>query len=176
MRPLIAVLATIVITAPVAGQSSPASITTPRQALGFNIGDDYRLATYTQLQGYWERLARESDRMVLDTIGRSAEGRVQLMAIITAPENHRQLARYRDIAGRLARSLDTTEAAARALAVDGKAVVWIDGGLHATEVLGAHQLMELVYQMVSGNDAETRRMLNDVILLAVHANPDGMEL
>src|SRR5207237_4425604 len=65
---------------------------------------------------------------------------------------------------------------ARALARDGKAVVWIDGGLHATEVLGAHQLMELVYQMVSRDDPETRRILDDVILLAVHANPDGMEL
>ncbi|HJS43951.1 MAG TPA: M14 family metallopeptidase, partial [Gemmatimonadales bacterium] len=176
MRPLFAVLATILITAPVAGQSSSASITTPRQALGFSIGDDYRLATYTQLQAYWERMARESPRMVLDTIGRTAEGRVQLMAIITAPENHRALARYRDIARQLARAEGVPEADARTLAAEGKAVVWIDGGLHATEVLGAHQLMELVYQMVSANDAETQRILRDVILLAVHANPDGMEL
>jgi len=51
-----------------------------------------------------------------------------------------------------------------------------DGGLHATEVVGAHQLMEIVYQMVSRDDRETLRFLDDVILLAVHANPDGMEL
>src|SRR5262247_2149805 len=176
MRPFIAVLAPILIAAPVVGQSPAPTITTPRQALGFNIGDDYRLATYTQLQAYWERLAQESPRMVLDTIGRTAEGRVQLMAIITAPENHRALARYRDIARRLARADSVTEAEARALAAEGKAVVWIDGGLHATEVLGAHQLMELVYQMVSGDDPETQRILRDVILLAVQANPDGMEL
>jgi Zinc carboxypeptidase len=181
MRALSAVLAAVLVAnsvpaRPAAGQSSSTRPTTPREALGFNIGDDYRLATYTQLQSYWERLARESDRMALDTIGHTAEGRVQLMAIITAPENQRQLARYREIAGRLARGLDTTEAAARALAADGKAVVWVDGGLHATEVLGAHQLMELVYQMVSGDDPETQRILRDVILLAVHANPDGMEL
>ena len=62
---------------------------------------------------------------------------------------------------------------ARALASEGKAVVWIDGGLHATEVLGSQQLIEMVYQMVSRNDAETLRFLNDVILLCVHANPDG---
>jgi hypothetical protein len=176
MRALIALLATIVMTAPAVGQSAPTSITPPREALGFNIGDDYRLATYTQLQAYWERLAGQSPRMVLDTIGRTAEGRVQLMAIITAPENHRQLARYRDIARRLARAEGLTENEARALAAEGKAVVWIDGGLHATEVLGAHQLMELVYQMVSGDDPETQRILRDVIVLAVHANPDGMEL
>src|SRR3989442_1250460 len=73
-------------------------------------------------------------------------------------------------------ALGLTGGQAHALAAEGKAVVWIDGGLHATEVLGAAQLMELVYQMVSRNDPETRRFLNDVILLAVHANPDGMEL
>ncbi|HEU5262211.1 MAG TPA: M14 metallopeptidase family protein, partial [Gemmatimonadales bacterium] len=151
-------------------------VTTPREALGFEIGADYRLATYTQLEAYWRTLARESPRIVLREIGKTAEQRPQLMAIITAQENHRRLARYQDIARRLALAERLTDAQARALAAEGKAVVWIDGGLHATEVLGAHQLMELVHQMVSGNDAETRRILNDVILLAVHANPDGMEL
>ncbi|HUQ21059.1 MAG TPA: M14 family metallopeptidase, partial [Gemmatimonadaceae bacterium] len=55
-------------------------------------------------------------------------------------------------------------------------VVWIDGGLHASEVLGAQQLVEWVYEMVSRNDDETQRFLRDVILLAVPANPDGMDL
>src|SRR5213595_3737640 len=151
-------------------------VTTPREALGFDIGADYHLATYTQLEAYWHTLARQSPRMVLREIGKTAEGRPQLMAIITAPENHKRIARYQEIARRLAHAEGLTDEQAHALAAEGKAVVWIDGGLHATEVLGAHQLMELVYQMVSRDDPETRRFLNDVILLAVHANPDGMEL
>ncbi|MFQ6109656.1 MAG: M14 family metallopeptidase, partial [Candidatus Aminicenantales bacterium] len=61
-------------------------------------------------------------------------------------------------------------------ASEGRAVVWIDGGLHATEVLGSQQLIELVYEMVSRNDPETLRILEDVILLAVCSNPDGLEL
>ncbi|PYP26082.1 MAG: peptidase [Gemmatimonadetes bacterium] len=151
-------------------------VTTPRQALGFDVGADYHLATYTQLEAYWRTLARESPRMVLREIGKTAEGRPQLMAIITAPANHKRLARYEDIARRLALAQGLTDEQAHALAREGKAAVWIDGGLHATEVLGAHQLLELVYQMVSRDDPETRRILDDVILLAVHANPDGMEL
>ena len=55
-------------------------------------------------------------------------------------------------------------------------MVWIDGGLHATEVVGAHQLLETVYQLVSRNDEETTRILRDVIVVAVHANPDGMQM
>ncbi len=164
----------------VASVSPPAvaqgRITTPREHFGANIGDDYFLATYTQLMAYWPKLDAESDRMVLQEIGRSAEGRPQLMAIITSPENQRSLARYKEISRRLALAEGLTDEQARALAQEGKAVVWIDGGLHGTEVLGAHQLIEMVYQMVSRTDPETLRFLNDVVMLAVHANPDGMEL
>ena len=151
-------------------------ITTPKEALGFDIGDDYYLANYTQLSAWWQKLATESDRMKLVEIGKTEEGRPQYMAIITSPENQKKLAHYKEIARKLALAEGLTDEEAHALAREGKAVVWIDGGLHASEVLGAAQLMELVYEMVTHNDPETLRILNDVILLAVHANPDGMEL
>ena len=77
------------------------------------------------------------------------------MAIITSPENHKKLERYKEISRRLALAEGLTDEQARALAKEGKAVVWIDGGLHATEVLGAQQLIETVYQLVSRTDAET---------------------
>ena len=47
---------------------------------------------------------------------------------------------------------------------------------HASEVLGAQQLAEMVWQMVSRTDDETMRMLGDDIILFVHANPDGNDL
>lgn len=151
-------------------------ITTSQEALGFDIGDDYRLANYTQLTAWWQKLATESDRMKLVEIGKTEEGRPQWMAILTSPENFKHLDRYKEIARKLALAEGLSDEQARSLAHEGKAVVWIDGGLHASEVLGAHQLMQLVYEMVSRNDPETQRILNDVIILATHANPDGMEL
>ncbi|MEE8376778.1 MAG: M14 metallopeptidase family protein [Candidatus Aminicenantaceae bacterium] len=152
------------------------NVTEPKAQIGFNIGDDYTLITYTQLTKYWKTLDKESPRMKLVEIGRTAEDRPQWMAIITSPENHKKLDRYKDISARLALAKGLNDEDARKLAVEGKAVVWIDGGLHATEVVGSHQLMEIVYQMVSRDDRETMRFLDDVIILAVHANPDGMEL
>ena len=157
-------------------QSTAGPITTPRQQFGASIGDDYFLATYTQLEEYWKKLDRESDRMQLVDIGRTEEGRVQWMAIISAPENLKQLDRYKDVSRRLSLAEGLTDDQARTLASEGKAVVWIDGGLHANEVLGAQQLIETVYQLVSRSDVETLRFLRDVIVLAVHANPDGHEL
>lgn len=151
-------------------------VTEPKTQIGFNIGDDYTLITYTQLTKYWKTLDKESPRMKLVEIGRTAEDRPQWMAIITSPENHKKLDFYKDISARLALAKGLDDDEARKLAIEGKAVVWIDGGLHATEVVGSHQLMEIVYQMVSRDDRETMRFLDDVIILAVHANPDGMEL
>jgi hypothetical protein len=153
-----------------------AKITSPKEFFGHNIGDDYWLATYDQFIDYWKKIDAESDRMQVLEIGKSAEGRPQLMAIVTSPENFKKLARYKEIAQKLAHAEGLTESDARALAKEGKAVVWIDGGLHATEVLGAAQLMETSYQLVTRNDDETRRILDDDIILLVHANPDGMQL
>ena len=156
-------------------QSAP-QITTPQEALGFNLGDDYMVANYTQLEAYWKKLASESDRMKLVSIGKTEEGRDQWMAIISSPENIRNLDKYKQIARRLALSEGVSEDQAHQLAAEGKAVVWIDGGLHASESVGSQQLMEMVYQMVSRTDPETMRLLNDDITLCVQANPDGQEL
>ncbi len=150
--------------------------TSPEEHFGFPIGTDYELLNYEQLTAYWRLLADQSDRMTLSSIGKTEEGRDQWMATITSPSNRPRLDRYKEIARSLALAKGANEDEARALAREGKAVVWIDGGLHATEVLGIHQLMELVWQMVSREDAETLRFLDDVILLATHANPDGHDL
>jgi hypothetical protein len=160
-----------------------ANITTPKQAFGFNVGDDYQLANYVQLEKYWKQLASESDRMKLVDIGKTAEGRTQWMAVITSPENLKRLDHFRDISHELATARGLTpehkvltDEQAHALAAEGKAVVWIDGGLHATEVSGAQQILELVYEMNAKTDPETMRFLKDDIILAVFCNPDGMDL
>ena len=151
-------------------------ITSPRAQFGHDIGDDYFLANYSQMIDYWQKLDRESNRMKMVRIGTTAEGRPIWMAIITSPENHAKLARYQEISRRLALAENLTDAQAHSLASEGKAVVWIDGGLHATEVLGAQQLIQTVYELVSKTDPETIRFLRDDIILAVPANPDGQEL
>src|SRR3954464_6327106 len=124
---------------PAAPLRAQTHITTPKEEFGANFGDDYFLANYKQIAAYWHKLDRQSDRIVVQEIGKTAEGRSQLMAIVTSPENHKKLARYKEISARLAHAEGLTDAQARALAKEGKAVVWIDGGLHATEVLGAQQ-------------------------------------
>ena len=137
------------------GQTIPA----PKDHFGFDIGDDYQLANFTQTEAYFKKLAEASDRVELTSIGLTEEGRNQYMLIISSPANLKNLAKYKDISQKLARAEGLTPEQAKALAADGKAVVWIDGGLHATEVVGIHQLIETAYQLASRKDPETNRIL-----------------
>src|SRR6476646_12018580 len=95
------VLATAV--AAPAAQPQAARITTPAEQFGGpTFGDDYFLANYQQISAYWKKLATESNRIVVQSIGKTANGRDHLMAIVTSPENHKNLAKYKDISRRLA--------------------------------------------------------------------------
>ncbi|HVN57479.1 MAG TPA: M14 metallopeptidase family protein [Bacteroidales bacterium] len=155
--------------------SQEKKIPSPKEHFGFNIGDDYMLATYTQTEAYFRMLA-SSPRVRLEDIGMTEEGRHQYMLIISSPGNIISLEKYRAISEKLARAENITDDEAKRLSEEGKAVVWIDGGLHATEVVGTHQLIEMAWQLVSRDDRETMEILDKVIVLLTHANPDGQEL
>jgi hypothetical protein len=169
-------LCTALLLAVASSGAAQGRLTTPREQFGHDIGADYVLPNYQQLTAYWQKLAGQSDRMRLVEIGKSAEGRPQWMAVVSSPANLARLDRLRGISEQMARGHGVDSLQARALAREGKAVVWIDGGLHASEVLGAQQLMETLWQLVSRNDPETLHILDEVVVLFVHANPDGMEL
>jgi len=87
---------------------------TPKEYFGFAIGDDYNLATYTQTEAYFRKLAA-SDRVKLVDIGLTEEGRHQLMLIVTSPENHKKLDRYKEISTKLARAEGVSEEQAKAV-------------------------------------------------------------
>src|SRR5436190_21914210 len=122
---------------------------TPQYHVVMYISGGYQLATYGQFVAYWQKWGKHSNRMRVIEIGKTEEGRPHLAAIITAPENFAKLDRYKQIAQQMHSARGISETQARTLAKEGKAVVWIDGGLHATEVVGAHQLIETTYQLVS---------------------------
>ena len=152
------------------------NVPSPKSHFGFNIGDNYQLANYTQTEAYLQKLAAASNKMKLQSIGTTEEGRTQYMVIVSDPANLSKLAKYKSISQQMARAEGLTDTDAKQLANEGKAVVWIDGGLHANEVLGIHQWIESLYQLLSRNDEETKRILKSTIILFVHANPDGQEL
>src|SRR5688572_17421645 len=80
------------------------SVPSPKEHFGFNIGENYKLATYTQTEAYFKKLAASSDRVKLVDIGKTEEGRSQYMVIVSSPANIQNLNKYKEISQRLARA------------------------------------------------------------------------
>ena len=157
--------------------AAPSSLPLPEEVIGWAPCADYKLATYEQIADYFRKLDTASPRMQLVEIGQTVEGRPQLLAIISSEANLRNLARYKDIARRLALTRGLTDAEARALAREGKAIVWIDFGLHSTEVAHAQTAPLMAYRAVAGENEEMRFIRDNVIfLLMPNMNPDGTTL
>src|SRR4051794_13684423 len=174
---LVGLAVSVAVAVPQAQKAAPAAkVTAPKEQFGFAVGDDYKLVNYTQYTEYLKKLQAQSERMTVVDIGKTEEGRAEVTAIITSPENQRKLPLIKAANRRLALAENLTDDQARALARDSKIVIWIDGGLHATEVLGAQQLIETIYRLNTKSDPETLRILNDVVILCTLVNPDGMEL
>lgn len=148
----------------------------PEEVLGFEVGADYHLATYTQALDYFKQLAASSDRMMLFEAGKTSMGLTMTYAVISAPENLAKLDEYKSTARKLSLGKGLSPEQARKIAADGRAVVYIDGGLHASECAPAQHNIQLAYNLASAQDQNTLRILNDVILVLVFANPDGMNL
>src|SRR5436305_5718538 len=149
-------------------------IPTPESVLGHRPGDDFFLAGYDESLAYFLKLAASTDQLKLARVGKTSQGRDWYIAIISSPSNLAALDRHKDTARRLALVKGLTEPQARELAHDGKVMVHIDGGLHATEVAGAQHTIQLAYNLVTRNDPETAAILDNVILLLWFSiNPDG---
>jgi len=172
-RVISALAVALTVVAPVAAQ-----IPTPESVLGFRVGADFHLATFEQSLAYFQRLDAASDRLELRKVGTTSFGRDTYIALISSADNLRNVEHYRDIAQRLAHPGDMTDAEARALSREGKAIVHIDGGLHASEVAHGQHTIQLAYDLVTGDDdPEIAVILDNVILvLWPSINPDGQTL
>ncbi len=157
-------------------QLGVAQITRPEECLGFKPGADFHLATYEQAIGCYERGASRTPRMKLFDMGATPMGRRMKYAVVSSEANMARLDEHREISKRLSLARGMSEREARDLAQKGKVVVWVDGGLHATECAPAQQMIQLAYDLITGEDPQTRSIRDNVIALLVFPNPDGMTL
>jgi hypothetical protein len=159
------------------GRAGTGSIPEPKDVFGFQPGADYKLASHEQIVDYFHKLDAASDRIIVEDIGKSTEGRPMILALISSEANLKNRERYKAISRQLALARGTDEPTARKLAKEGKAIIWIDGGLHATEVAHAQHTPELGWWLVTSGDDEARRIReNAILLLMPDMNPDGLDL
>ena len=158
-------------------QRSARPVPAPAQIIGFAPGTERKLADFSQVSRYFTTLAAASPRVRLFTIGKSTEGREMILAAISSEENLRRLDRFKDIARQLSDARGLNDAQARQLSREGKAIVWIDFGLHATEVGHAQVSSEVAYMVATEETPEMKRIRDEVIFVIVPVmNPDGLDI
>jgi hypothetical protein len=167
----------IAVATPGAAPRAARPVPAPEQVFGFAPGADRKLADFAQVTAYFKALAAASPRVRLFTIGKSTEGRDMILAAISSEANLQRLGRFKDIARQLADSRQLNDTQARQLAREGKAIVWIDFGLHATEVAPAQIAPQVAYEVATSESDEMKRTRDNVILVTVPVmNPDGLDI
>ncbi len=153
-----------------------AQVPKPSDVFGFRPGEDYKLANYDQMLEYYNQLEASSNRVKKIEIGKSVDGEPMLLLFISSEENLKHLDQWKEISQKLARA-KISEKEAEELAQKGKAIVWIDGGMHAVETAHGQMTPELAYRAVTEETAEMKKIRENVIfLLMPMMNPDGVNI
>ncbi|MBA3806405.1 MAG: peptidase M14, partial [Acidobacteria bacterium] len=127
---------------------------------------------------YFARLDRASDRVLVQAIGETTLRRPLIVAYISAPENIRDLEKYKAIQRRLSDPRTVAGEAERDRLIEqGKTVVAISCSIHSTEIVASQMSMQLAYELATATDADTREILHNTILILIpSANPDGVDI
>ncbi|HSF39758.1 MAG TPA: M14 metallopeptidase family protein [Thermoanaerobaculia bacterium] len=172
IRPLLCTSVLAVLS--LAGAARAAEIPAPEKFLGHRVGEDKKLAPWPKVVEYLRQVDAASDRISIESAGRSTQGNDMMVVVLTSEENQKNLDRYREISKRLANPDGLSEEEARRLVAEGKTIALVTCSIHSTEVGSTQMAMEFVHDVATTRDPEMLSWLSDTILLLMPSiNPDG---
>lgn len=131
------------------------------------------LVPYHAIAPKLNQLQAKSNRVSVEVIGQSTQGRDLYLVTLTAPERPEETRQQN--AWRTEIENDPVRAAHdRRLQREYKTPVWFNNNIHGNEWEGTDAALRLIDELSTRNDAKTRELLADHrIYLNVTANPDG---
>ena len=159
-------------------QEGAGLLPSPESVLGFRPGEARRLAGWSAISGYLDALGEASDRIRVDTIGRSTLDRPMQLLTISSPGNMARLDELKVVQAKLAdpRKIESEEERAQ-LIRDGRLVVLVTAALHSNEVGSSLLPVRLAFHLASTDSPEVRGILDETVVLIVPSlNPDGVDL
>ncbi|MCH8274906.1 MAG: hypothetical protein IH851_08955, partial [Armatimonadetes bacterium] len=157
----------------------PASDTvpTPESVLGYIVGTPNVLTHTAKINEYMRALGEASPRVLVESMGKSEEGREMLLVVISDAENIRNLGRYKEINARLGdpRTINS-DAEAKRLISEALPMYYATGGMHSPESGSPEMLMELAYRLAVEETPfiqEIRK--NSIVLLTPVLETDGRD-
>jgi hypothetical protein len=174
---VVSLLISLIVLRAAAAAQVAAPIVSPESHFGFRMGADRQLAAADAIERYFELVAAASDRVDTVDIGPTTEGHRTIAAIVSAPENIKNLAQIRIANQRLADPRTLSPEDARSIAANQKAIVAIGAGIHASEVGGTQAASELLHTLATSTDPGILAVLQNVVVVLIPSlNPDGHRL
>jgi hypothetical protein len=144
-------------------------VPTPASVIGHEVGEWH--VTHDRLVSYMKAADEASDRITLQPLGLTNEGRQQLVLVITSPENHKRLESIRQEHVQLTESGRSGSLNVEKMPV----VVWLGHSIHGNESSGANASLLSVYYLAAAQGKDIEQVLaNTVILVDPSFNPDGL--
>lgn len=149
-------------------------VTSPAEFFGFQMGADRKIARWDKIVEYFRTLEKETDKIKVTDMGPSTEGNPFLLVTISSSKNLKTLDKLRDINAKITDPRRLEEGEIDRLIERGKVVICQSMSLHASEIGGTQMAPELAYDLLTREDEETRRILDNVVFLMIPSfNPDG---
>jgi hypothetical protein len=153
------------------------TIPSPKKVLGDHIGVPNKLHHQDEILAYYRALEKAApDRVKIFSIGKSEEGRENIVVMISSAANIAKLDTYRANLNLLAdpRKLDPARAAQ--VIADTKPIYMVTAGLHSAETGPPEMMMELSYRLLTEKTPFIQG-INDNVVVAIQPvlEPDGRD-
>ena len=156
----------------------PASDTVPSplKFLGRIPGKPGELTYAKDIYRYYEALAKASPRARYWTIGKTEEGRDQVILAIADEATLKDLDKYKDILTKLGDPRKITDEQAKELIKVGKPLYWANSGIHSPETGGPEMLIELAYRLIVEETPFIQTIRNNsIVFITPVIEVDGRE-
>ena len=146
-------------------------VPTPEEILGFSVGS--RHTRPDELVSYFETVAKSSDRVLVETHGRTHEGRRLVHAVVSAPAN---LARLEAIRAANLRLFESPRSVSDRELDSMPGIVYLAYSVHGNEASGSEASLLALYHLAAGSGPAVDRVLSHlVVIIDPSLNPDGRD-
>jgi len=152
------------------------TVPSPTDHLGHIVGAPGELSNTETIYAYYRTLAETSDRVRVEIIGRTEEGRDILLVIVGDEQSLSKIDTAREAMAALADPRRTDETAMEKIVAEQKPFYMLLGGIHSTETGSPEMLMELAYRLAVSETPLIKTIRDAVVVLIIPVvEPDGRD-
>jgi len=162
---------------PLAAQPARPQVVTPAQHFGHAVGADFKLPDWEAISSYYKKLAEQAPQRVrLENLGQTTEGRDFLLAIISSEANIANLDAIRAHAKTIADPRGKTEQETKTAIEQGKPILFISPAMHSTETAGSQFGVEFACTLATSDDQPWKSARDNIVVCIFPCtNPDGLD-